>query len=155
LVGIAKRHHRKLQRKTANFQHAALHAVGDLAEVRITGCQLRPGIADADHRAAVEQMRRQALVLHPRAMHHAVDARPAEPVITTQFFLCGHYFSLPGIDEKFSTRRTRRDEGKTNQGIDSRPSIHRTRCGIFSSLPITNRFLFSFVFLRVLRVERT
>ena len=88
---LAQRHHRKFQRETACFQHTALHAIGDLAEVRITRCKLRPGVADADDRAPIEQVRRQALVFHPRAMHHAVDARFPEPVVTTQFFPCSHF----------------------------------------------------------------
>ncbi len=71
-VGFAQRHHRELQRKSAGFVDAALHTLGDLAEVGVAGRQLGPGVADADHRPPVEKMRREALVLHPGAMNEAV-----------------------------------------------------------------------------------
>ena len=46
--------------------------LGDVAEMRVARRQLGPGIADADHRPAVEEVVRQTLVLHPAAMGEAV-----------------------------------------------------------------------------------
>ncbi len=52
----------------------------ELAEVRVAGRRLRPRVADADDRTAVELIVRDALVLHPRAMHERVAVVAAEPV---------------------------------------------------------------------------
>ena len=56
---LAERHHRKLEREAAGLVDAALHVLGELAEMGVAGRQLGPGVADADDRPAVEQMRRE------------------------------------------------------------------------------------------------
>ena len=50
-----------------------------VAQVRVAGRQLRPGVADADDRPAVEHVGRQALVAHPAAMDEAVFVVLPEP----------------------------------------------------------------------------
>ena len=45
---LAERHHRKLDREAAGLEHARAHMLGNSAEVRIVGHQLRVGVADAD-----------------------------------------------------------------------------------------------------------
>jgi hypothetical protein len=82
---LAQRRHRKLHRKAACLIDAALHPLGQHPEVGIARRQLRPGIADADHRTAIEQVMRQPLVLHPAAMVKAVHALLAEPVFRPAF----------------------------------------------------------------------
>ena len=54
-----------------------LHPLGDLAEMGIAGRQLGPGVADADDRAAVEEVGRHALVLHPARQARRRAARAA------------------------------------------------------------------------------
>ena len=45
----------------------------------LQGVTSRPGVADADHRPAVEEIVREALVLHPRAVDQRVAVVAAEP----------------------------------------------------------------------------
>src|SRR6185312_11633911 len=95
------------------------------------GRQFRPGIADADHRTAIEQMRRQPLVLHPRAMRHAVDARLAEPVVTTQFLFCSHLSTLSTQPIKGICPRGHRDHRGKQKDPDAESSIeNRSRSAI-------------------------
>jgi hypothetical protein len=84
---LAQRHHRELEREAARLQHPALDALGQVAEVRVARRHLAPGVADADDRTPVEQVVRQALVLHPRSMHHAVAVGLAEPLGAAQVLL--------------------------------------------------------------------
>ena len=78
-------HHRELQRPAARLPHAFLHEIGDLAEVRVAGVQLAPGVADANHRAAIKQIVRVALIFHPRAMRKAILVDLAEPLLAAAF----------------------------------------------------------------------
>ena len=66
--------------------------LGDVAQARVAGGDFRPGVADADHRPAVEHVVGQALALHPAAMDKPVaiqlsvavtTAEPAAPVSLT------------------------------------------------------------------------
>ena len=57
---LAERHHRELERHAAGFPHAALDVLGKLAEVPVARRQLRPRVADADDRPAVEDALRAA-----------------------------------------------------------------------------------------------
>ena len=75
---LAERHHRELERQPAGFPDAALHVLGELAEVRVARRQLRPGVADADDRPAVEDAFRQPAA-DPAAMNEPVLVRLAEP----------------------------------------------------------------------------
>ena len=63
----------------AHFPDAALHMLGDVAEMRVARRQLGPGVADADHRPAVEDVVGQPLVLHPAAMQESVLVGLGEP----------------------------------------------------------------------------
>src|SRR3989442_498166 len=76
----SERPHRELERKATGVEHAVGHVVGEDAEVRVAGSQLGPGVADADHRAAVEHVLRHAAVLHPAAIDEAVDVLASEPL---------------------------------------------------------------------------
>ncbi len=78
-VGLARGHDRELHRQPAGLPHAALHVVRDGPQVRVARRQLRPGIADADDRAAVEHVGGQPLVPHPAAVDEAVLVVLAEP----------------------------------------------------------------------------
>ena len=69
----------KFERQAAGLPHAALDVLGDGPEVGVAGRQLRPGIADADDRAAVEHVGRQSLIAHPAAVDEAVFVELAEP----------------------------------------------------------------------------
>ncbi len=50
--------------------------LGQRAEMRVAGGEFREGVADADHRPAVEDIRRQAFILHPAAVHEGILALP-------------------------------------------------------------------------------
>ncbi len=91
---FAERHHRKFQRKAACFPHAALYPFGDFAEVRVAGREFGPGVADADDRAAIEQVVRPALIFHPAAVDETVAVFAAEPFLAAQFFR-GHGCESP------------------------------------------------------------
>ena len=79
-VGFTAGKHWELHREAACFQHAFLDVLGDLAEMRIARGQLRPGVADADNRFALELVVRNALVLHPAAVHEPVLVGGSEPL---------------------------------------------------------------------------
>ena len=57
-IGLAEGHDGKFERQAAGFRHALLDAVRDLAEVCVARGELRPGIADSDDWAAVEDVGR-------------------------------------------------------------------------------------------------
>ncbi len=76
---LAEAHHGKLDGEAARIEHAVAHVLRQLAEMRVARRGLRPRVADADHRAAVELVVRNALVLHPRAMRDRVAVLAAEP----------------------------------------------------------------------------
>ena len=71
--------------KAAGLEDAVLHPLREVAQMRVAGRQLGPGVEDADHRAAVEQVVRQALVLHPAAVVDVVLGGAAEPFLRAQF----------------------------------------------------------------------
>src|SRR6266850_519673 len=80
---LAERHDWELERKAPGLGDALAHVVGEDAEVRVARRQLGPGIADADHRAAVEHVVRHAAVLHPAAIDEPVDVLAREPLDRT------------------------------------------------------------------------
>ena len=78
-VRFAQRHHREFNRQAARLINAALHIVGKAAQMRVARGQFRPRIANADHRAAIEQIVRDSPVLHPAAIHEGILALATEP----------------------------------------------------------------------------
>ncbi len=69
---LAERHHRELERQPAGFPDAALHVLGQLPEVAVARRQLRPGVADADDRPAVEHVPSGQSPADPAAMNEPV-----------------------------------------------------------------------------------
>ncbi len=53
-----KRHDGEFQRKSSRFIDPPFHEFGDIPQMRGTGRQFRPGIANADHRTAIEKDRK-------------------------------------------------------------------------------------------------
>src|SRR6185295_2861208 len=82
--GFAEAHHREFDREPAGVEHAVPHVLREFAEMGVARRGLRPGIADADHRTAVELVVRYALVLHPRAMDERIAIVTAKPRGGTQ-----------------------------------------------------------------------
>ena len=79
-IRFAAAEDRKLQREAAGLVDAALHvAPPGRGNGGVAGRQLRPGVADADHRPPVEQVVGKALVLHPAAVQEPVAVGFAEP----------------------------------------------------------------------------
>jgi len=91
---LAQGHHRELEREAAGLEHAVLHVLGDRAEVRIAGRELRIGIADADDGPAVELVVGNAAVLQPRAIDVAHLALAPEPLGAAAFFWRRHAKTL-------------------------------------------------------------
>src|SRR5207248_7630839 len=87
---LAERHTLEFNGETARLEHAVAHVLGERAEVRVAGRELRPGVADPDHRAPVELVLRHPAVLHPAAVDETVDVLSPEPLRRPQFplFLC-------------------------------------------------------------------
>jgi hypothetical protein len=67
-VRLAVAEDRELDWIPARLENASTDPLGELTEVCVAGCQLRPGIADTDDRLALELVVRDALVLHPTAV---------------------------------------------------------------------------------------
>src|SRR5690606_10448763 len=65
----------------AGLVHAALDVFGQLAVVAVAGRELRPGVADADHRAPVEHLVRDTHALEPAAVIEALLAVAAKPLL--------------------------------------------------------------------------
>jgi hypothetical protein len=63
--------------------------------MRVARRQLAEGVADADHRAAVELVVRDALALDPAAVVEAVAVLAAEPLLAAQ--LLGLLAGLRGV----------------------------------------------------------
>ena len=78
---LAGGHDGELQREPAGLPDATLDRLGDPVQVGVARRQLRPGGRDADHRPAVEHLRAETLVAHPRPVHHARAALGAEPLL--------------------------------------------------------------------------
>jgi hypothetical protein len=76
---LGQREHRELEWQSARLEHAALHVIGEGAEVDVAAHQLAPGVADADHGTTSERLVREAARLHPRAVIEAVDVVAGEP----------------------------------------------------------------------------
>src|SRR5450631_3268310 len=63
----------------------------DVSEPGITGCEFGPGVADADHRSAVEDVRGKALGFHPTSMNEAILVFRTVALDTSQrLFICRH-----------------------------------------------------------------
>jgi hypothetical protein len=76
---FAERHHGELEREATGLVHAVLDVLGEVTEVRVARRELRPRVADADDRPAVEDVIGMALVLHPAAMDEGVAVGAGEP----------------------------------------------------------------------------
>src|SRR6185437_10760384 len=72
-------HDGELDRKSTRIEHATPNVLGKFAKMPVARRRFRPRVADADHRTAVELVVRDALVLHPRAVHERVPIVTAEP----------------------------------------------------------------------------
>src|SRR5690606_14642311 len=94
-------HHREFQREAAGLVHAALDVLGQLAERRIAGRELGPGVAAADHRAAVEHLVRQAPALEPAAVVEPLLAVAAGPLLAAawRFGWSAHAVGDPAREE--------------------------------------------------------
>ncbi len=102
--GFAERHHRKLDGKTTGLINPALHRFRQLPKVRVTRRQLRPRIANADHRPSIKFMRRDTLILHPCPVDETVFAFFAKPILTA--ILCHCYFENLKVFYFFSISMT-------------------------------------------------
>src|SRR5207248_3896323 len=103
-AGFAERHHGELERQAAGFPYAALDVLGDLAEMRVARGQLRPRVADADDRTAVEHVRRKAAA-DPASMNEAVFVALGEPGARSK--VAGRALWHAGESTKFFARHRR------------------------------------------------
>ena len=75
---------RHLQRETAGLPYAALHFLGALAKMRVTGIDVAPGIDDRDHRLAGEILARVTHLQRARTMAERAQILGAEPAMAAQ-----------------------------------------------------------------------
>ncbi len=78
---LAERHDRELHREAARLQHAALDRLGEPAQVDVAVDELRPAVADADHRPAAERLVGDARRLQPGAVQEPVEVAALEPLL--------------------------------------------------------------------------
>src|SRR5208282_6684130 len=78
-VGLAQRHHGKLEWQSSSFPNTTFDMLGDLAKMCIAGREFRPGIADTDDRSSIKHMVGKPLVAHPAAVHETIFVRLSEP----------------------------------------------------------------------------
>ena len=119
------------------------HVLRELAEMRVAGRHLRPRVADADHRPAVELVVRDALVLHPRAVDEAVAVEAAEHAIADGH---GAHLRSAGRELGFGLKKGRHRHAGFAEGIalerplpeqravegvprDQRPSVRQPQVG--------------------------
>src|SRR5262245_66520412 len=91
---LADRHLRELELKAARLHDAVPHVLGEHAEVRVARRELRPRVADADDRAPVELVVRDAAILGPATVDEAVDVLASEPLDAAPAWLFCHYAPL-------------------------------------------------------------
>ena len=72
--------------KAAGLQHAALHVLRALAQMRVAEIDVAPGVDDADHRLAAPVGRVEAALAQPRAMAEGAQVVDAEPAMAAQLF---------------------------------------------------------------------
>ena len=110
---LAERGDRKLEREAAGVEHAALHVLGERAEMRVAGRQLGPRVADADDGPAVELVLREAAVLEEGAVIEAHLVLAPEPGLAAQgALLVFVHWCVPSNNVALSRRDSRsRDFG--------------------------------------------
>ena len=77
---FSQRHDGKFDGESPGFGNAALDHIGQLAEVRITRRQFRPGVANADDGFAAK-----LLIGMPWSFIQARQVNPSLPVFSNQF----------------------------------------------------------------------
>jgi hypothetical protein len=95
VLGGGKNRH--LERKAAGFPDAGLHLFGQFAQMAVAGRQVRPGVQNADHRAAIEEVVRVALIFQPAAMIDVVARRATIPFLRPK--LAGPFGRHKGHDD--------------------------------------------------------
>src|SRR6185295_10990497 len=83
---FGERHRGQLDREAAGLQHAALHLLGALAQVRVARIDVAPRVDDADHRPAGPVGRVVADLAQPRAMAERAQVADPEPAMAAQVF---------------------------------------------------------------------
>jgi len=81
---LAQAHGRQFDRETTGQQHAALDRFGPLAQVRVAGRQVAPGVDDADDRPLHHVLAAHAHLLQPLAVREAAHAGIGEPAAAAQ-----------------------------------------------------------------------
>ena len=81
---LAERDRRELERQAAGEQDAALDRLGERAEVQVAVDELRPRVADPDHRPAGERAARDPLGVQRRAVDESRQVSTAEPARAAQ-----------------------------------------------------------------------
>ena len=88
----------------------------------LQGVASRPGVADADHRPAVELVVRNALVLHPRAVHERVAIVATEPFGGAELVSCLSHV----VQRMTSSARRSRSRSNSLPGLLIE-QVHRAR----------------------------
>src|SRR5579862_8269284 len=105
----------------------ALHKLRQFAKVAIARSQLRPRVADSDDRAAIEQIMRPALILHPTAIQEPHFVLPAIPFLTAEL--------LHVCDSRVSREVRIRNDDIANQNTGSGRTARPTHLDITGGKP--------------------
>ena len=82
---LADRQGRQLHRIAACLPDAALHRLRAVAQMRVAGAQVAPGVEDRDDRLAEKLLAAQAHLLRALAMREAAHVVGGEPALAPQF----------------------------------------------------------------------
>ena len=88
LEHFGQRERRHLERKAAGLQHAALHLVGALPEMRMARVDVAPGVDDRDDRLALVVLARVAHLRGARMVAEAAHVGLAEPAMRAELSGC-------------------------------------------------------------------
>src|SRR5438094_10287378 len=108
-------------------------------EVCVAGRELGPGVADADHRPAVELVLRHAAVLDPAPVDEAVDVLAAEPLRAAALLLGHQYVARPPemsntapVENEHSSEASQQTSAAISSTLTKRPM------GIFDTMYLAN-----------------
>src|SRR5512139_52182 len=103
--GFRQRHCRQFDREAAGLQHAALHILGTVAQMRVAEIDIAPGIDDADDRLAAEVGGIETALPQARAMPEGAQVVDAKPPMAAQVFgtfTCVHSTAISALGARFA-----------------------------------------------------
>ncbi len=84
--GLAQRHYRELERESSCLQDSFFYNFCKFPQMSVTRSQIRPGIADANHRTAAEMIVGISLVSEPGPVNKSHFISASEPFPAPEFY---------------------------------------------------------------------